>query len=72
MENNFTIGDEIYHKARPGIKWVVENIDTDILICTTINKDTFETITQRFPYTSIVKIKETPPLIISKRRNNFW
>jgi len=70
--SNFKIGDEIFHKSNPSIKWIIEKIDDDEVYCSTVIKETFEQKKEIFIITSIEKYAE-PTIYVSKRpRNNRW
>lgn len=69
---DFKIGDEIFHKSNPTIKWVIERIDNNEAYCSTIIKETLEHKKEIFTLTSIEKCAE-PKIIIGKRtRNNNY
>lgn len=69
---NFKIGDEIYHKSNPTIKWIIEKIDNNEIYCSTVVKETLEQKKEIFTVTSIEKCAEPTIYVSPKKRNNYW
>lgn len=51
----FKIGDEVFHKADSTQKWVVEKIDDEKVLCSTLVKETLKQVKETFLKTSIKK-----------------
>lgn len=70
--NKFNIGDEIYHKSNPTIKWIIEKIDNNEAFCSTIIKESFEQKKEAFAITSIEKCTSPRIISVKKNRENYY
>ena len=70
---DFKIGDEIFHKSNPSVKWIIESIDEGKVSCSTLLKDTLEQKKDIFAITSIKKCSNPTVTFgnISKRDNRW-
>lgn len=70
---DFKIGDEIYHKSNPSVKWIIESIDGGKVSCSTVLKDTLEQKKEVFVMTSIKKCAD-PKITFRNihKRDNYW
>ncbi|MFU1857244.1 hypothetical protein ACK8HY_09525 [Sphingobacterium sp. NGMCC 1.201703] len=70
---NFNIGDEIYHKSNPSVKWVIEQIDGNEIRCSTLLNDSLKQVKETFLKSSIEKCGDGSMFITSgPRRNHQW
>ncbi|PRD48529.1 hypothetical protein [Sphingobacterium haloxyli] len=69
----FKIGDEIFHKSNPSVKWVIESIDGEQVACSTVLKETLEQRKEVFVTTSIKKCADPKTTFINiNKRDNYW
>jgi|GEM_PF-2111670 hypothetical protein len=74
MENEFKVGDIVYHKTMPHILWVIDKLDQDAVICSTIIDSTLEHKSERF-LRSAINLKSTPVSTVSfgtSKSRNSW
>ncbi|MHC8949746.1 hypothetical protein [Sphingobacterium hungaricum] len=73
MDELLKIGDEIYHKTTPSVKWVVEHIDGDQVRCSTLIKESLKQVKETFTKTSIAKCSGPSVTYgnINKRDNRY-
>lgn len=70
--NDFKIGDNIFHKSNPSIKWTIENIENNQAFCSTLIKETCELKKAVFSLVSIEKCAESGVIIGKRTRNNYY
>jgi hypothetical protein len=70
--SDFKIGDEIFHKSNPTIKWIIERINETEIYCSTLMKETLEHKKEVFTVTSIEKCAKTTITVVKKSRDNYW
>ena len=70
--DNYKIGDSVFHKSNPTIKWVIERIANNEAYCSTIIKDTLEQKKETFSFTSIEKCAEQTIMVGKRTRNNHY
>ena len=66
------IGDKVFHKSNSSIVWIVERINENEAYCSTVIKETLEQKRETFAITSIQKCAEPRPIVVKKRRDNYW
>lgn len=66
----FKIGDEVFHKTTPGQKWVIEQLDNESVLCSTLIKDTLKQVKESFLKTSIKKCADPTITFGSSGRRN--
>lgn len=54
-DSTLKIGDKVYHKSNSSIIWVVEKIEAEEVLCSTLIKETFEQKKQKFELSSVEK-----------------
>ncbi|UZJ64671.1 hypothetical protein OKW96_20400 [Sphingobacterium sp. KU25419] len=69
----FKIGDEVFHKADSTQKWVIEKIDDEKVLCSTLIKETLKQVKETFLKTSIKKCAGLSATFgNSNKRNNRY
>lgn len=67
----FKIGDEVFHKADSTQKWVIEKIDDEKVLCSTLIKETLKQVKETFLKTSIKKCADPSITFGSSSRRNY-
>jgi len=67
----FKIGDEVFHKADSTQKWVIEKIDDEKVLCSTLIKETLKQVKETFLKTSIKKCADRSITFGNSSRRNF-
>lgn len=69
----FKIGDEVYHKSNPSVKWIIERISSEYEIhCSTVIKETLEQKKEVFTSTSIKKCSDTSIYFAKRTRDKHY
>ncbi|WP_313185654.1 hypothetical protein [Sphingobacterium siyangense] len=66
----FKIGDEVFHKADSTQKWVIEKIDDEKVLCSTLIKETLKQVKETFLKTSIKKCADRSITFGNSNRRN--
>jgi hypothetical protein len=67
----FKIGDEVFHKADSTQKWVIEKIDDEKVLCSTLIKETLKQVRETFLKTSIKKCADPSITFGNSSRRNY-
>ena len=59
-ENEFQLGDKVYHRSDPSIVWVIEKIDKEEAYCSTLLKGSAELKKEKFLFPTLQKINDSP------------
>jgi len=72
-ENSFKEGDKIFHKSNPSIAWIIEKIEGNDAVCSTVISETLEYKKHKFSIMSIEKCATNTVIVGGrKKRNNYY
>lgn len=74
IENEFKVGDRIFHKSDFTVVWVIERINENEAFCSTLLKDSKKLVKENFSLSTIVRAEDNAPIVVvgARKRNNYY